>query len=96
MDKNKLPVFFLRVGIAFAFFYAATASFLNPEAWFEFFPEFIRTLLPGNLMLNFFSVGEIFLGLWLFSNYKIFYASLISALIMVGIIIFNLNSMNTR
>ena len=94
MEKNKLSIFFLRTGIAFAFFYAATASFLNPTAWFGFFPEFIRNLLPGNLMLTIFSIGEISLGLWLFLNYRIFYAAVISAFVMAGIIIFNFGAMD--
>ena|SRR3990167_7667452 len=94
MEKNKLSIFFLRTGIAFAFFYAATASFLNPTAWFGFFPEFIRNLLPGNLMLNLFSIGEIFLGIWLTTNYKTFYAAVLSAAIMFGIVVFNFGAMD--
>ena len=94
MDKNYLAIFFLRIGIAFAFFYVAISSFLNPTSWIGFFPEFIRTLFPGNLALNFFSVGEIFLGLWLFSNYKTFYAAIISAFVITGIVIFNFGVMD--
>ena len=93
-DKNKLAIVSLKLGLAFAFFYAAASSFANPTAWFGFFPEFIRNLPPGNLILNFFSVGEIFLGIWLTTSYKTFYAAVLSAVIIFGIVVFNLGAMD--
>ena len=37
MEKEKLVSLLLRVGIAFSFFYAAIASFVNQAAWIGFF-----------------------------------------------------------
>ena len=92
-DERDYAILFLRLGLAFAFFYAAISSFLNPAVWFGFFPEFVRTLLLGNFILTIFSIGEVFIGLWLLSNYKIYYAAIVSAFIMVGIIAFNLGAL---
>ena len=46
------------------------------------------------IFLPIFSVYEIALGLWLLSNKKTFYAAILSALTMAGIVIFNLQGMN--
>lgn len=89
VDKDALVSFILRAGLAVVFFYAAIASFLDPLGWVGFIPLWIRNVIPGRLFLSVFSVYELILGLWLMSNKKIFYASILSALTMSGIIIFN-------
>ena len=88
---NKVS-FFLRFGIAFSFLYASISSFLNPNAWIGFFPLFLRNLIPSNILLLIFSIFEIILALWLISNKAIFYASILSSFVLLGIIIFNFNS----
>lgn len=87
LEKAKL---LLRIGIAFVFFYAALGSILNPDNWIGYFPAFLKQLLPQNILLISFSIYELFLGIWLLSHKKIFYASLLSAVTLTGIIIFNL------
>jgi len=85
-NKEVLASLFLRIGLAFAFFYAAIASFIFPENWIGFFPAFLRT----SWILILFSVYEIILGLWLLSNKKTFYVSIISAVTLFFIVVFNL------
>ena len=85
-DKRILVSFFLRAGLAFVFFYAGIASLLFPQNWIGFFPSFLRV----SWILILFSVFEIILGFWLLSNKRVFYASLVSAIGLFFIIIFNL------
>ena len=93
MDKNKFAIVSLKLGLAFAFFYAAASSFANPTAWFGFFPSFLTSEISSGILLPAFSVYEALLGLWLLSNKKIFYAAILSAATMLGIVIFNLGVM---
>ncbi len=82
--------FFLRVGLAVVFFYAATASLLAPQDWIGFFPTFLRNLFPAQLLLTTHAVAEYALAFWLLSNKKPFYAALIAAGALLTIIIANI------
>ena len=88
-DKNVLVSFFLRSGLAIVFLYAGIASLISPENWIGYIPQFIQNNFPTSILLILFSVYEISIGLWLLSNKKIFYASILSSKIMFLIIIFN-------
>ena len=90
MSKQKMALILLRLGLAFGFFYAAVFSFLNPNDWIGFFPLFIRDILPAQFLLTTFSFYELILGFWLVSGKWQFYAGLISAATLLGIIVFNL------
>jgi len=76
------------------FLYAAISSFLSPSSWIGFIPLFLRNLIDANLLLFAFSFYEIILGLWLLSNKTVFYASLLSALTILGIVISNLGALD--
>jgi len=93
-SKVCLVSFFLRVGLALVFLYAAISSFLSPSSWIGFIPLFLRNLIDANLLLFAFSFYEIILGLWLLSNKTVFYASLLSALTILGIVISNLGALD--
>lgn len=84
---------FTRLGIGFTFLYAAISSFLNPTSWVGFFPGFLINIFSIKI-LTVFSFYEIFLALWLFSNKKIFYAAILSALTTLGIVVFNFGAMD--
>ena len=88
-DKNVLVSFFLRSGLAIVFLYAGIASLISPENWIGYIPQFIQNNFSASVLLILFSVYEISIGLWLLSNKKIFYASILSSKIMFLIIIFN-------
>ncbi|KKS44207.1 hypothetical protein A2567_01415 [Candidatus Azambacteria bacterium RIFOXYD1_FULL_42_11] len=92
MPQQKTALIFLRFGIAFVFFYAAIFSFLNPNDWIGFFPVFLRNILPTGLILAGFSFYELTLGFWLISGKLQFYSAILSALTILGIIVFNLGA----
>lgn len=85
---------FLRIGLAFAFFYAAIAAYFDPSSWIGFYPDFLRNALPESLLLNGFSAFEVVLGLWILSGRQLFLAGLVSAVALAGITVFNLNQMD--
>lgn len=79
----------LRIGLAFTFLYVAIASFLEPVNWIGFFP-----FEPSAFVFQAFSVFELFLALWLLSGVKTFFAALISAVLLAGIVVTNLGAMD--
>lgn len=91
MAKEKLASLFLRIGIAFVFSYAAISALVIPEAWIGFYPQFIRSLVPDQVLLYGHSFAEIALALWLLSGKKTFYAAAFSGLWMLGIILGTFN-----
>ncbi|MBI4116895.1 hypothetical protein HY449_04080 [Candidatus Pacearchaeota archaeon] len=92
--KWNYAIRLLEIGIAFSFFYVAISSLINPLPWSGFFPSFFTSIIPTKIFMPVFSVYEIVLGLWLLSNKKIFYAAILSALTMAGIVVFNLQGMD--
>lgn len=87
--KKETPFILLRVGLAFAFLYAAISAFITPSSWLGFLPSFLRT----TTILALFSIVEIIVALWLLSGKKVFYASILSVLMLLGIILFNLGAL---
>lgn len=94
MQNSKLGIFILRVGIASVFLYAAVASFLEPQNWIGYLPQFLRNLFPANILLVTFSIYEIILSLWLIWGQKAFYSAILSAATLTGIIIVNLGALD--
>ena len=92
MAPLLLSKILLRVGLAFTLLYAAFDSFKNPNDWIGFFPVFITHIISGSLLLSVFSVFEIALAIWLLSGKKSFYSGLVAALLMLGIVVFNLGA----
>ena len=93
-NKKNLAVLFLRIGIAFAFFYASISIFLNPSAWIGFVPKFVEILIPSQIFLYGHASLDMILGLWLLTGKKIFYASILTALNLFLIIILNLGALD--
>jgi uncharacterized membrane protein len=93
LKSKNLPVFLLRIGIAFSLFYAGISIFLNPNSWIGFVPEVIRNI-AGNNALYAHAFFDIFLGVWLLTNKKIFYASALTAINIFLITIFNLGALD--
>lgn len=93
-SRESLVSLFLRWGLALVFLYASISAFINPSAWVIFIPKFVTGIIPELIFLKIHSLVEIFLALWLLSNKKIFYASVISSLALLGIIIFNLTQLD--
>lgn len=93
MDEKKVSLF-LRLGIAFTFIYVGFAAFANPNAWIGFIPEFVDNIIARSSFLKIHAVFDLLLGVWLLSNWKIFYASVVSALFLFGIVVFNLGALD--
>lgn len=87
---NKLALRFLQIGLAFVFLYAATSAFISPDNWVGYLPGFTDPFISRSILLKLFSCFEIVLALWLLSSWKLFYSSLIAALMLAGITVFNL------
>ena len=88
----RLTSFFLRVGLATVFLYAAIAAFLDPNAWIGFLPAFLRQWIPNAPLLTAFSVYELALALWLLTNWKTSLAATCAALTLAAIIITNIGA----
>jgi hypothetical protein len=90
---NKASLF-IRVGLTFAFLYAAIASFIDPQSWIGFFPLFMKNLVSAQVLLVGFSIFEIILALWLLSGWNIKYSALIAAASLFGIVVFNFGAID--
>lgn len=89
MKKEKVVSFLLRIGLASVFGYAAIAAFFDPVSWVGYFPQFMRQIIPENILLTVFSIGELVLTLWLLSGKFLFFAGTLSATLMLGILFTN-------
>jgi len=94
MKNYKLALFLLRLGIASVFLYAAIAAYLEPQNWIGYIPQFFRNIFPANVLLMLFGAYQIILSLWLLWGKKIFWASLLSILTFIAIIIANIWSLD--
>jgi len=88
VGERRAVSLILRVGLAFVFIYVGIASFINPQNWIGFLPD----IGTRETLLVVFSIYELILGIWLLSNRKIFYASILSVVTLSAIIIFNLGA----
>ena len=94
MKKDKLILLMLQIGISFTFVYAAISSFINPQSWIGFIPNFITNTITRSYILAFFSFYEILLSIWLLSSKKLFYSSLLSSITLFFITILNFDSLD--
>lgn len=86
----------LRIGLAFSFLYPAVSAWFNPFAWIGYFPPFMMNLMQGHnmLLLHVFGVTEIIIALWLIFGRRIFVPSVLAAVYLLGIVVFNLSQMD--
>lgn len=90
MNKEKIVTWILRIGIALTFLYPAVASFLYPVDWVGYFPIWLRNIIPEQILLFGFFLFELFLAIWVLSSWKTFYASILSALTILAIMLLNI------
>jgi hypothetical protein len=89
MRNIKLAAWFLRIGFAFVFTYASIEMYVNPLNFLKYTPGFILDVFPINAFLYSFGVAELLLAVWLLTKWKSEYSSIISVMLMIGIIVFN-------
>lgn len=88
MNWNKK--FLLQLGLAFTLIYAGISSFLYPYDWIGYVPAWINLFKVTPLLaLHGHAVAEIILGLWLLSNWKLRWASWLTALDIAVILLVN-------
>ncbi|MEK6760702.1 MAG: hypothetical protein AABX93_02145 [Nanoarchaeota archaeon] len=85
---------FLRIGLAFSFIYAAVSILLHPLFWVGFIPSFAEIFFPAEKIIYAHAVLDAVLGIWLLTNKKIFYASVLSAANVFLITAFNFGAMD--
>lgn len=90
MNKSKLAIWFLRIGLAFVFIYASIEIYLSPDNFLKYIPRYILDIIPINLFLHSFGIAEVLLAVWLLSGWKGQYPSFLSLVVMVGIVVFNM------
>jgi uncharacterized membrane protein YphA (DoxX/SURF4 family) len=89
MNNNKLAVYFLRFGLAFVLVYAAVEIYLHPDNFLKYVPKMILNLVPLKLFLDVFGVIEVVLAAWLLIGWKGHIPSLLTVLMMAGIVVCN-------
>lgn len=94
MNRKNLVIFLLRIGLAFVFLYAGISILTNPTSWIGFIPKFMEVFVSGYTILYAHAFFDIVLGIWLLYWKKIFYASVLCSLNLLGIILFNLGSLD--
>lgn len=90
-NKNNLPSLLLRIGLALVFLYASISSFITPNDWIGYLPQFARDYISADILLKVFAVYEFVLALWLISGKYTKYAALFSAVTLLGITLLNLS-----
>ena len=89
MQNLKAVSLLLRLSIASVFLYAAVAATLQPQNWIYFLPQFLTSKFSSVLLLHGFSLFQLLLSMWILSGWKTFYAALLAALTLLGIITVN-------
>ena len=93
--NNPKALLILRLGLAFVFLYASISSFLFPQNWVWFIPDWITKIIPAEPMLMAHASFELVLGIWLIYGRKLFYAACIAALDLTAIMLPNIGIFDT-
>ncbi len=65
------PRVLIRAGLAFSFFYAGVASFIDPLSWVGFIPSWVDVFNVGKEMILYaHALLDIILGVWLISGFR--------------------------
>ncbi len=92
MNKEKLVILLLRLGVAFAFIYPAISAWIEPNNWIGYFPIWMKGYVPDAILLHTFGLTEIIIAVWIISGIKIFIPSVLASLYLTAIIILNWQS----
>ena len=88
MTGKLKPDLVLRTGLGLVFVYAGVMSFLSPENWIGFVPQWVGGIVSPELFLSVHAGFEIILGLALIVGILLPAASLIAFLDMFALLIF--------
>ena len=90
--SNKLAIGLLRAVLVMTIAYPVVAAFSTPIAWMGFVPLWIGQFIDRKVFLLIFNIFESLLVIWLIWGRKLYYAAIISAVLMFAIVIVNLVS----
>lgn len=84
--------FLLRLAVASAYLYPPLAAIFDPYSWIGYFPPFLLNAAGGYdlVLLHVFGGIEFLLALWILLGKRIFVPSVLAALGLIGIVLFNL------
>ena len=96
MDKKSAQAeLILRLGLAFTLLYPALSALRDPFSWVGYFPEFISIIPVDRIVpLYIFGVIQIILAVWILSGRKVFIPAIVTALMLFGIVLFNINQLD--
>ncbi|OGG50748.1 hypothetical protein A2763_02380 [Candidatus Kaiserbacteria bacterium RIFCSPHIGHO2_01_FULL_54_36] len=92
VDWNRVAMFVLRLGVAFAFLYPAINAWTNPSDWIGYFPPFTRGIVDDATLLHAFGIVEIVIAVWIIWGKYIFWPCVAATVMLVGIVVFNMNN----
>lgn len=90
-DDSQAAALILRLGLAFIFAYAGVASFLNPIEWAGYLPSFASAIISATVITQVIALAEVALALWLVSGKYLFYAAIVSTVLLASITATNLS-----
>jgi len=90
MQSKQIVSLILRISLAFAFAYPAINALFDPSSWMGYFPPFVMGYIPDEVLLHSFGVLEIVLALWVLSGWKVKVPAAMMALMLLGIVVFNI------
>lgn len=89
MERETAVIYTLKIGLAFAFVYAAVAAWLQPLAWIGYIPAFMRGVVADEILLGAIGLFQIGVAAWLLlGGRRIFIPSVLAALYLLGIVFF--------
>lgn len=87
--------YILRGAVAFAFIYPPLSAITDPFAWVGYFPSFLLSLpIDKLILLHSFGVFELAIALWILFGKRIMIPSIIAALTLTTIILFNFSQID--
>jgi len=91
--RPDLAVLILRIGLAAVLLYAAIDAFREPAAWVSFVPKFSTHFVNAKTSLDILSMVQIVIAGALLLGKYVRYAAGMAALLLAGILVFNLNAL---
>ena len=88
---DRIASLLLRIGLAFVFLYAAVYMNISPEKYIDYFPKFMRDLVPGYTLLHVFAAFEIILSFFLIIGKFNYITAVVSFITMFALTVVNLD-----
>lgn len=89
--RIPLPELLLRLAVAFSFAYPPIAALMDADSWIGYFPAFVPSSL---LVLHAFGAIEIIIALWILLGRRVVIPSLLAAIMLLAIVLFNLSQLD--